>query len=292
MADSNKLFLNYEGKISLPPAKEANIVLKHNALRSVIEAYFKSKDGYKVPDFFIQGSYKMKLMVQKKDNTYDVDLGVYFREKPSHTCTTVQDHVLKAVEKHTSGGAKHLKKCIRVVYAGDFNIDLPVYYQAINDKQAKLAIKNDDWRIDDPEEFVNWFNNHRKNKEIKNDGQLVRVVKYLKRWANERSFKTPSGAALTVWASENFVPKSDRDDYALCQTLKAMKNSLWWSVSCKCPVAPFDDLLSNLDSDQKSKFKNALDSFCIDAESAIDANTKEVDSVKLWKKHLGDKFTI
>jgi hypothetical protein len=292
MADCNKIFISYEGKISLPSSKETNIVTKHKALRDVIEAYFKAKDGYKIPDFFIQGSYKMKLMVQKKDNTYDVDLGVYFKEKPSHTCTTVQEHVLKAVEKHTTGGAKHLKKCIRVIYAGDFNIDLPVYYQAANEKQAKLAIKNGEWRADDPEEFVKWFDNHRKQKEIKNDGQLVRVVKYLKRWANERSFKTPSGAALTVWAAENFVPKSERDDIALCQTIKAIKKSLYWSISCKCPVAPFDDLLSNLDTDQKSKFNKALTDFCNDAERATTPIEKEPTSINLWKKHLGDKFTL
>ena len=230
-------------------------------------------------------------MTLKKDNTYDVDLGVYFREKPVHTCTTVQEHVMSAVQKHTSGGAKHLQKCIRVVYAGDFNIDLPVYYQSASDKIASIAVKNGNWRLDDPEDFVNWFNRQR-NKEIKSDGQLIRIVKYLKRWANERSFKTPSGAALTVWAGRNFEPKADRDDIALSQTINAIKSSFFWSVSCECPVQPNDDLVSNLDSDQKSKFRSALALLCADAAAATNTSTSEADAIKLWRKHLGDKFTL
>lgn len=291
MANCNKHFLSYNTKISLPDSKAQNIITKHNTLRGIIENYFKAKDGYKIPEFYIQGSYKMKTMVLKKDNTYDVDLGVYFREKPLHTCTTVQGHVLSSVSTHTTGGAKHLQKCIRVIYAGDFNIDLPVYYQTPSDKIAWIAVKNGNWRQDDPEELVKWFDLQRK-KEVKNDGQLIRIVKYLKRWANEKNFKTPSGAALTVWAGKYFEPKADRDDISLSQTINAIKRSLFWSVSCECPVEPKDDLLSNLDIDQKVKFKDALTTLCTDAEAAISTYTSEADAIKLWKKHLGDKFTL
>ncbi|CAF3227076.1 unnamed protein product [Rotaria sp. Silwood2] len=194
----------------------------------------------------------MKTMIQKKDNTYDVDLGIYFNEKPAYTCTTVQENVLKAVNKHTTGGASHLQKCIRVIYSGDFNIDLPVYYQLVNDKTARIAVKNGDWRIDDPEEFVKWFSTQRQ-KEIKNDGQLVRIVKYLKRWANERGFKTPSGAALTVWAGKHFTPKAERDDIALSQTINAIKSSLWWTISCPCSSFEAQDIAI--------AFKDALQDF-------------------------------
>ncbi|MCF8429433.1 MAG: hypothetical protein K9G64_04810 [Bacteroidia bacterium] len=292
MINLNKQFLNYESKISLQSSKSNNLIEKHNILREKISTYFKNKTGYRAPDFYIQGSYKMNLMIQKKDGTYDVDLGVFFKDKPIQNCTEVQSFVLDAVKNHTNSGASQLKKCIRVNYAGDFNIDLPIYYQTQNDNSSKLAIKNEDWRFDDPEEMVKWFDKKRTEKEISKNGQLIRIIKYLKRWVNELGYKTPSGIALTVWASENFIPKLDRDDICLYETMNAIKNSFWLQVSCNCPVQPYDNLVSNLDDSQKTKFKESLKAFCNDLYKAIYNTTSETDSVNLVRNHLGDKFTI
>lgn len=44
------------------------------------------------------------------------------------------------------------------------------------------------------------------------NGQLVRIIKYLKAWASKCNFKMPSGIAFAVWAANNFLEKLDRDD--------------------------------------------------------------------------------
>lgn len=291
MSNLNAQFKNFESKISLTETQTKNIVNRHNTIRELIENYFKNKEGFKTPSFFIQGSYKMKTMVQKVDGSYDVDLGVYFDTKPSVTCTKMQEYVKDAVNKQTSEGAQHLKKCVRLNYKGEFNIDLPVYYQLNSYSHAKLAIKNEDWRTDDPEEFIKWFESQRKIKEINKDGQMLRVVKYLKYWLNQLSFKTPSGMAITIWVGNYFIAVKDRDDEALYKTLENIynNNSLW--LTCKCPVEPFDNVISNLDEFQKTKFINELKAFKVDAYSALYSVYNDI-AVTLWNRHLGNKFTL
>lgn len=289
MTNLHKQFKKFEEKISITSTQERNIVNRHKIIREIITLYFKDKPEFKTPDFLIQGSYKMKTMVQKKDGSYDVDLGVYFKDKPNVKCTTVQKYIVDAVKSQTAEGAQHLKKCIRLIYSGEFNIDLPVYYQGSNDSLAWIAIKDGEWRKDDPEEFIKWFEKKRKEKENNQDGQMLRVVKYLKRWANLTSFKTPSGMALTVWVGNFFIAVKDRDDEALYKTIKNIAdNNVFW-LTCSCPVEPEDDLLSNLDSSQKDKFKIALKSFRDDALKALQSNS-EVEAMKLFSKHLGNKF--
>lgn len=291
MANLHSQFKKYEERISLSSTQRDLIVKRHSALRTVISEYFKKKNGIPVPDFFIQGSYKMSTMVQKKDGSFDVDLGVFFPQKPTLTATTMQSNVLEAVKNQTTSGAQHLRKCIRVNYVGEFNADLPVYYQLGTNSQAYIAVKNGDWVKDDPEKFINWVNDTRKSKEIGNDGQLLRVIKYLKRWANLLPFKTPSGAALTVWVCKNFTASRDRDDDALSKTINNMHSSFWLSISCHCPVEPFDDLLSNLDSSQKDKFKEALGKLKDDGAKALSASDTTL-AISYWAKHLGDKFKV
>lgn len=291
MANLHSQFLKFENAISITPSQREVIKRRHSALRNVITEYFKNKNGITVPDFFIQGSYKMNTMVQKKDGSFDVDLGVFFSQRPVQTPTTIQLQVLDAVKNQTSSGAQHLRKCVRVNYSGEFNVDLPVYYQVGTNSQAYIAVKNGDWVKDDPEEFIVWANNIRKSKEISNDGQLLRVIKYLKRWANLLPFKTPKGVAITVWVCNNFTASRDRDDDALYKTVSSIYSSFWWSISCQCPVEPYDDLLGNLDSSQKDKFKDALGKLKDDAGKAVSAYDSNL-AITLWTKHLGDKFKL
>jgi hypothetical protein len=223
-------------------------------------------------------------MIVKKDGTYDVDLGVYLQEKPTVTAATVQGYVYDAVANHTDGGAQHLNKCIRVLYKGDFDIDLPVYYKTKNDKHPFLAIKNNGWREDDPKEMYEWFQEKKKD----SNGQLSRLIKYLKAWAEERSFKMPNGISMTVWAANNYI-LDERDDKALLTLLLKIASETYWSVTCKSPVIPYDDLADSLDEGQKSKFKKALEEFINDAKLAIESDN-QLKASKLWQKHLGNRF--
>lgn len=282
MANAHLNFLNLERSISLTSAKKQKLISSRVALQKKIVEYFRTIPGFTVPKFYIQGSYKMETMVVGKDGTYDVDLGVYFLQKPFLTSATIKKHIYNAVVKHTYKGAENRDKCVRVIYAGDFDIDLPVYYKTVFDKHPFLATKLT-WVESDPKELCDWF----KKKKDKN-GQLIRVIKYFKYWANIRDRKMPSGIAFTVWVANNYVSNS-RDDVAFYETAKAIRNALFWSTSCRNPASPNDNLVDKLTSVQKSNFKLHFDNLINDAAQAIEARDGTIAYI-LWRRQLGVKF--
>jgi len=280
--NAHGLFQTFHNNITVSSNRKAILRASRVALQKRIIEHFKTKPNVSIPKFYIQGSYKMGTMITAKDGTYDVDLGIYFLQKPTIEPPTLQKWILEAVKGHTTGGTQHKEKCIRVIYKGDFDIDLPVYYLTESDKHPYLATKNG-WCQSDPKELCDWF-------KLKKDraGQMIRLVRYFKAWADERAGKMPSGIALTVWVANNFKP-NDRDDVAFLETAKAIKSACSWNVSCKNPATPGDNLVSKLDNTQINNFSDAFKTLIKDAEQAVNENSVKTAS-NIWKKQFGTKF--
>lgn len=287
MAECNDLFHDFHQKIRILKSKRDKMKASKNALRQVIIKYFKEHHPEYVPKFYIQGSYKIRNGIRYKDETADLDDGVYFEKKPDGTdavsATQLQSWVYDAVKDHTDGGAKHLKKCIRVIYKGEYHIDLPVLYTEENDKHFKLAVKNIGWQEDDPKEFVDWFI----EKNDDND-QLKRISKYLKAWGNFIEHDMPPGLCMTILAQRN-ISLNDSDDICLKDTLKAIYDALENKWECIMPTTPKDDLFAGYDSIFKSNFLKSLKNFVDDSQKAVDTESKS-DASNLWRKHLGNRF--
>jgi mRNA-degrading endonuclease RelE of RelBE toxin-antitoxin system len=287
MANCNNLFNDFN-KVITPSAEEmSKMKTSREALEKKITEKIKEKLGLRV-SYYTQGSgaKTMKTIIIKEDGTYDADRGVYLPEKPSVSASTVQGYVYDAVKDHTEDGAEHRKKCIRVYYRRAYNIDFPVYYEISGETYSYLAIKGDGWIKDDPAAMIDWFNKYRDE-----NGQLIRMVKYLKAWASKCDGKMPSGIALSIWAAKSFTADKDRDDKCLLALIKAILDSFFWDITCKSPVEPFDDVISKLSEEQKTKFKDKLKSLRDDAEKAL-AEPNQLKASKLWRKHLGDRFNL
>lgn len=284
MANLHNQFLYFEKDISLSPAKKQKLIAAREALQNKIRIQIGSKGIFLIPKFYIQGSYKMGTMVLAKDGTYDVDLGIYFLDIHDFAPASLQGLVLDAVKNHTTGGVEHREKCIRVKYKGDFDIDLPVYRKNNWDWNPKLATKNG-WQSSDPKELCDWFKNRRDK-----NGQLTRIVKYLKTWAHTRDRKMPSGIALSVWVAKNFIPMV-RDDQAFYETIKAIKSSFFWEISCTNPAAPGDDLIAKLDFAQKKNFIDDLNILIHDAKTALE-HYDTAQSSRIWRQQLGRLFPL
>lgn len=290
MANCNKLFLDFNGDLTLTPTKKAKLKTSKGDLRDRIRKHFAEKHSDYVPNFFIQGSYKLKTTIRTKEDECDLDDGIYFFKKPDVTGTTLQGWVKDAVTGATATPPEHRKKCIRVIYAGDYHIDMPVYYKlnsSDDSEHPNLAVKNEEFQLSDPKEFVSWFNDHKDE-----DGQLIRVVKYLKAWGDHKRNKMPNGLTMTVLA-ENNISYDEREDIALKDTLVSIKSSInedeGGTFECIVSTTPNDDLFEEYDETRKQNFLNALDSFIEDAKKAI-AESNQLRASKLWKKHLGDRF--
>ena len=286
MANCNNLFKKFNGELNVTPTKKSKLKTSKSDLRDKIRNDFAKNHADYKPTFFTQGSSKLGTMIRTKDDECDMDDGVYFQIKPNVSGTTIQGWVKDAVYNATSSSPEHRRKCIRVLYKGDYHIDLPVYYKQVNDNHPNLAIKNNDWEESDPKEFIEWFKNKRDDK-----GQLVRIVRYLKAWGDNKRNKMPCGLVMSVLA-EKSIKYNDRDDIALRDTLKEIKNVLSFNWSCIMPVVPFDNLFEDYDETRKNNFLNSLDDFINDANTAIDNEKNQLSASKLWKKHLGIYFPL
>jgi len=286
MSNCHNLFQVFNGNLGITSDKRSKLMKARDTLMKKIRNHFKENYPDYKPMFRGQGSYYMGTMIRTKDDTCDLDNGVYFFPKPKETGTTLQKWIWDAVEDSTSEKPQHREKCVRVIYKGDYHIDLPAYYKESETNDAEnphLAVKNEEWSKSDPKEFKEWFKDN-KDKE----GQLVRMVRYLKAWCDNRSKKMPTGLTMTMLAYNN-RQFNTRDDIALRNTLKGIKNSLEARWQCKMPTTPKDDLLKDYKG-SKDYFFEAIEGFIADADQAINEEKNQLVASKLWKKHLGDYF--
>jgi len=285
MSNTNKQFRDFNDDLHIKKTKADKLIVSRDNLRKKIRTYFSSNHPHYKPKFFIQGSYKMGTTIRTKDDTCDLDDGVYFESNPdSVTCTTLQTWVRNAVDG-TTDNIIHRRKCITVDYKSDYNIDLPVYlFDVTKQTHPFLAIKNGNWREDDPKEMVVFFNNQKDSK-----GQLSRIVRYLKAWCDNKRENMPSGLTMTILAMNNFQP-NDRDDVALKYTLIEIERELKLDFKCIVPATPFDDIFAEYDDTRKNNFMSNLSNLIADAKKAVDEEKNQLKASHLWKKHLGERF--
>lgn len=285
MANCHDLFMKYHEEISIGKQKKDRMIDSKNALRKRIRKWFKDNHPEYEPKFYIQGSHKMKLGIRTKDDICDLDDGVYFFREPDVTSTTLQTWLWEAVNGYTDTEPEHRKKCIRSIFAGDYEIDHPIYYK-IDGQQYKIAIKDNGFEDSDSKGVVDWFN---KNKD--KDGKMVRDIMYLKGWCDHKRNKMPPGIAMTILAinAKNKIVLNDRDDITLKDILKEIRKAVSIKFECIVPAAPNDDLFANYDNTRKNNFLDALDDFIDDAEKAL-KEENQLKASKLWRKHLGDRF--
>jgi hypothetical protein len=230
----------------------------------------------------------MNTVIRTKDDSCDLDDGVYFKSNPDNVSPTVlQSWVKNAVDGITNSTVIHKKKCITVDYKAGYNIDLPVYLFDSNvEYHPNLAVKNEGWRVDDPKEMVEEF-----SKAKKSSSQLLRIVRYLKAWCDYKREKMPCGLAMTILAMNNHI-SHDRDDVSLKNTLIQIERSLKSSFECRVPATPYDDIFAEYDPLRRTNFMNNLALFIADATRATDEEKNALIASELWRKHLGDRFPL
>lgn len=285
MSNQHKSFLRFNKNLQINSSKRVKLMTAKDAIKKLIVEYFKVKcPGCKV-DFFIQGSYKMGTLIKTKDDTCDLDYGVHLKFEPGVSPQQVQKWVCDAVKNHTDGGAVIKKKCVRVIYRGDFHIDLPIYKQGENDDSLFLAIKGENWDAEpsDPKGFVEWFQDEKTD-------QLTRLIRYGKAWCDKVSDKMLSGLAMTLLLQEHYV-EDDRDDIAFHDTLVEVEKALKWSWVAEMPTQPYDNILSDYSDSVRTSFKDRIQQIIVDGRKAIDSSYEDQAS-KLWRKHLGPRFPV
>lgn len=303
MAVLNKEYIKFNKAIKLMEARKKSLMKSRKELRKKIRTWFlENKPNELQPKFHSQGSIEMNTTVNpipekdEDDNTilkYDLDDGVYFIEKENEDnkrgIETWHDWVYQSVENHTSKTPIRKTTCIRVPFADGHHIDLPIYYK--DGEVPELAHKVKRWLESDPKEFYEWFNEKAKGKL-----QLVRIVRYLKAWKNFRevtnsNLKFPSGFALTILATNNYVSK-DNDDDALRETLIKVKSKLDIKFQCLRPTTPKnEDVFEDFPKTRKEDFLTNLDNLiCACKKANAEKNFKKAS--EYLRKEFGKRFPL
>ena len=286
MANCHTLFLNFNTVIALDSTRKGKLRTSRDAVRERIRRFFRDEQNGFLPKFHGQGSFMMNTIIYPLDGEFDVDDGIYFLvdQKPVYSVSTFHDWIYKAVDGHTQQKPVDKQTCVRLIYAGQYHLDLPIYY-VIEGQCPRLAHKGKGWIDSDPREFIKWF-----NQQADKDSQLKRIVRYLKAWSDYRAGDLPSGLIFTILAANN-ISFHDRDDVALYQTLVNIKNSLDGWFVCYRPTTPKgEDLLANYSKTNKDYFLGQLGSFIESAEKALSDKTSQKDACKAWQRHFGDRF--
>lgn len=287
MANSNSLFQDFHEEIKIGSVKNDRMMESKNSLRKRIRKWFKENQPDYDPKFYIQGSYKMNSAIRTKEDICDLDDGIYFFREPGVSETTMQKWIYDAVNGHTSITPEHRKKCIRSIFTSDYEIDHPVYYKT-DETAYRIAVKDKGWEDSDPKELVDWF-----NKKKDPNGRLIRSIKSLKVWCDNKDYKMPSGLAMTILASNaaDAIVLNERDDITLRDILREINDELQRNFQCIVPAVPNDDLFKDYVENRKANFMNALSAFLKDAEEAIREKNR-LKASKLWRKNLGYRFPL
>ena len=289
MADCNDLFLKFLSEITIKPDCSKNLQRGREAIKREIDNYFSNKLKVGKPDFYLQGSYSLKTMIEPLNpkDEYDLDDGIYLKHtdddisKP--TTEKVSNWIFKAVEGHTKKNPVNKKNCVRVIYAEGYHIDLAIY-RKINGKYYLARLGEDQWVPSDARAFNNWF-----YERLERNEQMRSCIKYLKAW-KDFSGCDLKGIHLTVLVGLKHTPVKDRDDMSLAETLTQIITYLGEQRAIYNPAV--DDSENLIQDWTDSKLNAAIRSLYVfhdKATQAIDTDDKQ-EASKAWPKAFGDRF--
>lgn len=289
MARTHDLFIEFDDALRLSASQKKEIRNSREANRSAIRGWMTDHEKGSVK-FSMQGSFSMATTIAPlEDEEYDIDDGVYLCEYENAekddwpACSTVHDWIKSATKGHTKKDPIDKDACMRVSYAHGYHVDIPIYI--MKDGHAYLARKSSGWEINDAKEFKDWV-----NEKNPGDGQLKRLIRYLKRWKDNNDIDV-KGIALTILVTKNFESASNRDDDALRYTVENICNSLESAFECIKPLSPYDDLFDKYSPSEAisiiSSFKSLLETLnkAHMSDSAHEASTTLNDA-------FGESFPI
>lgn len=286
MADLNSEFIKYNEEISLPPSKRDNLISGRDAIRKVVGTYFSETLEVKKPTFVQQGSFAIKTVVNPISGEYDIDDGLYLNhldEDNLPKTETAHGWIVKALKDHTKDGPLDKKNCVRIIYSGDYHVDIPIYTK--QDDENLLARKGDDqWINSDSKGFNEWF-----YKKLDLHGeQIRRIVKYLKAYKDYKGINIP-GIVFTVLGINNFTYYKDRDDTCLVKVAESCLSYLSNDTNLYMPVEPYDNILEKYSKSKIDELKILFKELSESGGKAIDVKDYD-ESVEYWGILLGDRF--
>ena len=288
MTNCNDLFLKFLSEITIKTECSKNLQRGREAIKREIDNYFSNKLKVGKPDFYLQGSYSLKTMIEPLNpkDEYDLDDGIYLKHtdddisKP--TTEKVSNWIFEAVEGHTKKIPENKKNCVRVIYAEGYHIDLAIY-RKINGEYYLARLGEDQWVPSDARAFNNWF-----YERLERNEQMRSCIKYLKAWKDFNSCDL-KGIHLTVLVGLNHVPVRDRDDASLTETVEKMVEYLTNKKAIYNPVDSNENLIESWSVGKIAAAIDDLEKLHEKACKAVQSDDKK-KAAKLWQMAFGNRF--
>lgn len=261
----------HNDEVSLPKKEQDAMRDRRDANRKRLKNGLSDSGKPKPLDFVSQGSYAMKTMTQHSNNDYDIDDGVYFAKEDlvglkggDMTSLEARQMVRDAVDNKTFKKAPEaLKNCVRVYYDAGYHVDIPVYRRIatkdiLGNEKIHYELASSVWKRSDARDVTKWFKdeNAEKSPDTNNGGQLRRITRDIKKFARSRSSweeNILSGFGITKLVTECYKENAEREDTALYDTMKMIRNRLNINLSVVHPVTPKTTITKDPD-DPKAVF--------------------------------------
>ena len=296
-----------QSEVALPQAEQTNMRQRRDANRKRLKSGLEAKNKPMPIEFYKQGSYAMKTMVQDPDKLYDIDDGVYFDKNDlkgergaEMSSLQVRQMVRDAVDDGSFKRAPEvLTNCVRVYYDAGYHVDLPSYRRIINKtltgEEVFFELAGTEWKRSDARDVTDWFKkqNSEKSPDEENGRQFRRGCRLLKKFAQSRpSWRDciASGFMITTLASERYMPNASREDEALYNTMVAIRDRLEGSLVVNHPVTPGDTITKGTE-DPKAKFlKERLSDAIRWLAPTLRVDCSREEALACWDKVFNTEF--
>ena len=305
---SNDVLAHHDKEVTLPQVERTNMRNRRNANRNRLKKGLKNNNKPAPREFATQGSYAMKTMVQHPDNDYDIDDGVYFSKEDlvgdrgaEMSGLQARQMVRDALDDGSFKTPPEVRpNCVRAYYAAGYHVDLPVYRRvtitdAWGNENYHHELAATEWKRSDARDVTEWFDreNAQQSPDTTNGRQLRRIVRQIKKYAGSRhswSGKILSGFGITALVVECYRANLSREDTALYDTMKAIRDRLNWNLIVKHPVTP-NETITKGDNDASARFlRDRLTEAIHTLDPLFDHDCTRKKALKCWDNVFAATF--
>ena len=299
MKDCSSDILKYhDDEVTLSPKARENLRANRNANRDRLKRGLETNKKPKPDEFIIQGSYAMKTMTQHAKNDYDIDDGAAFAEEKlkaengtPFTPQQAKEMVRGALVE--GGGLSEdpivKKNCVRVKYAAGHHVDIPVYRVKGTGATATKELAGEEWRDSNPTEITDWFQQVESDthKSGEAEPQLRRIVRLVKRYSRRNlEAKSPTGLILTVLTVEQHKIYDAREDRALREVLRKIRDRLLSDKAVRNPVNQSEILTRDNDAEKINALIDQTSVSLKILDTLDKPNCRRSEALKAWKDVL------
>ncbi|MGF7151467.1 hypothetical protein FHS96_005133 [Sphingomonas zeicaulis] len=284
----------HKDEVTLPQTEQDAMRQRRDANRRRLREGLKKAEKPAPDDFVKQGSYAMKTMLRHPQNDYDIDDGVYFKKADlvgergaEMTSLQARQMVRDAVDDGSFKCAPEVRgNCVRIFYEKGYHVDMPVYRKVEENGATVYELAaSSGWKRSDARDVTNWFDKARSNS---SDGaQLRRLVREIKKFARSRnswSGSILSGFGITVLVVECQRLNANREDRALYDTMKAIRDRLSHNLVVRHPVTPNDFITSGSDDTKARMLREKLNNALTWLEPLFDDDCTRSEALNCWDK--------